>query len=86
MEPVESHRGRAARQIAGHWPDFAVTLLDGRRVVGQHRDGEWAIYVYAYADDDWLLGYGTDRARPRALEDAGLSGDDAGEVLGRAGI
>jgi hypothetical protein len=30
--------------------------------------------------------YGTDRTRPRALEQAGLSGDDAGEVLGRAGI
>jgi hypothetical protein len=34
-----------------------------------------------------LIGYGTARTRPHALdEQAGLSSEDAGEVLGRAGI
>jgi hypothetical protein len=43
-------------------------------------------YVYAGDGDGRLLGYGTARTRPYALEHAGLSGEDAGEVLGRAGI
>lgn len=62
--------------------DFAATLSDGRRVVGHDRDGEWSVYVYA--DDGRLLGYGTGSARLHALEQAGLSGDQAGEVLGRS--
>ena len=66
--------------------DFAVTLSDGRRVVGHERDSEWWIYVYAPDAEGRLLGHGTARTRPCALEHAGLSGDDAGEVLGRAGI
>ena len=44
------------------------------------------MYVYAGEDDDRLLGCGTASTRPYALEHAGLSGKDAGEVLGRAGI
>ena len=72
--------------ITGPLRDFAITLSDGRRVVGRERDGEWSIYVYAGDSDDRLLGYGIARTRPHALEHAGLSGEDAGEVLGRAGI
>ena len=34
----------------------------------------------------WPIGYGSARTRPHALEQAGLSSEDAGEVLGRAGI
>jgi hypothetical protein len=66
--------------------DFATTLRDGRRVIGRENAGEWAVYVYPPGDGGRLLGYGTGRTRPSALEEAGLSGDDAGEVLGRAGI
>jgi hypothetical protein len=66
--------------------DFAVTLLDGRRVVGHDRGGEWSMYVYAGEGDDRLLSCGIASTRPYALEHAGLSGEDAGEVLGRAGI
>ena len=44
------------------------------------------MYVYAGEGDDRLLGSGIASTRPYALEDAGLSGEDAGEVLGRAGI
>ena len=64
--------------------DFAVTLLDGRQVVGHARRGGWSMSVYA--GDGRLLGSGSGRTRPYALEQAGLSGEDAGEVLGRAGI
>ena len=70
--------------IAGPVHDFAVTLSDGRRVVGHHRDREWTAYVYGV--DGRLLGYGSADTRLRALEQAGLSGDHAGEVLGRSGI
>ena len=72
--------------MPGPLRDFAVTLSDGRRVVGHNQDGEWSIYVYADDGDRRLVGYGTARTRPHALEHAGLSGQDAGEVLGRAGI
>jgi hypothetical protein len=72
--------------MAGPVHDFAVTLSDGRRVVGHDRDREWSVYVYVYADDGRLLGYGSASTRLRALEQAGLSGDHAGEVLGRSGI
>ena len=73
-------------EMPGPLRDFAVTLSDGRRVVGHDRDGEWSIYVYAGDGDRRLLGYGIARTRLDALEHAGLSGEDAGEVLGRAGI
>jgi hypothetical protein len=66
--------------------DFAVTLSDGRRVVGHARGGEWSMFVYAGEGDDRLLGCGIAATRPYALEHAGLSREDAGEVLGRAGI
>jgi hypothetical protein len=36
--------------------------------------------------DGRLLGYGSAHTRPDALEHAGLTGGDAGEVLGRAGV
>jgi hypothetical protein len=75
---------RPAREFVGARPDFAATLYDGRRVVGRRRDGQWTICVYA--GDDRLLGCATARTRLSALQDAGLSGDDAGEVLGRVGI
>jgi hypothetical protein len=35
--------------------------------------------------DGPLLGYGSANTLPGALTQAGLSGDDAGETLGRAG-
>jgi hypothetical protein len=66
--------------------DFAITLSDGRRVVGHDHDGEWSISVYASDQEARLIGYGSARTRPHALEQAGLSSEDAGEVLGRAGI
>jgi hypothetical protein len=86
MEPVEIRPARPAPESAAARPDFATTLRDGRRVVGRHCDGNWTIHVYSSDRDDRLLGYGTARTRPRALEQAGLSGDDAGEVLGRTGV
>jgi hypothetical protein len=70
--------------IAGPVRDFAVTLSDGRRVVAHNRDREWSVFVYG--EDGRLLGYGTADTRLPALEQAGLSGDHAGEVLGRSGI
>jgi hypothetical protein len=68
--------------------DFAVTLLDGRRVIGrQHEQGEgWSIYVYAADSEGSILGYASAITRTDALREAGLSGEDAGEALGRAGI
>jgi hypothetical protein len=79
-------RGRPPREIAGPRQDFAVTLSDGRRVVGRALEGDWSVYVYASDGGGRLLGYSNGRTRPLALEQAGLSGDDAGEALGRAGI
>ena len=64
--------------------DFAVTLIDGRRVIGQLLESRW--YVYVYGGDGRLLGYGAAATRPLALQRAGLSSDDAGEALGRRGI
>ena len=66
--------------------DFAVTLSDGRRVIGHDRDGKWSIYVYAPDSDGRLLAFESAAMRLQALERAGLCSDDAGEVLGRAGI
>jgi hypothetical protein len=68
--------------------DFAVTLLDGRRVVGRRTDpGEgWAIHVYPPNGEGPILGYSSAATLADALREAGLSGDDAGETLGRAGI
>jgi hypothetical protein len=68
--------------------DFVVTLLDGPRVIGrQHEQGEgWSIYVYLPYSGGPILGYASASTRTDALREAGLSGDDAGETLGRAGI
>ena len=73
-------------EMTGPLRDFAVTLSDGRRVLGRDRDGEWLIYVYAPDSNGRLLASGSAPTRLHALEQAGLCGDDAGEVLGRAGI
>ena len=83
-ERVQDLRPDPVIAIAGPVHDFAMTLADGRRVVGHDRDREWSVYVYG--DDGRLLGYGSASTRLRALEQAGLSGDHAGEVLGRSGI
>jgi len=64
--------------------DFAVSLSCGMRVVGHDRSGEWSVTVYA--GDGRLLGSGRAGTRLNALVQAGLSSDDAGEVLGRSGI
>ncbi len=64
--------------------DFAVTLSDGRRVVGNDRDREWSVHVYG--DDGRVIGHASAGTRLLALEQAGLSSDHAGEVLGRSGI
>jgi hypothetical protein len=71
---------------AGPVRDFAVTLSDGRRIIGRDRDGEWSIYVYAPDSDGRLLAFERAATRLQALAQAGLCSDDAGEVLGRAGI
>jgi hypothetical protein len=85
--------GAMSVENAGWWPDhdvggpthdFAVTLLCGLRVIGDDRAGDWSVTVYA--EDGRLLGCGSAPTRLRALEQAGLSSDDAGEVLGRSGI
>jgi len=64
--------------------EFAVTLSDGRRVLGRDRNGVWSVYVYG--GDRRLLGHGSASTRLGALAHAGLSSDHAGEVLGRSGI
>ena len=69
---------------AGSRRDFAVTLSDGLRVVGYDRGGEWLVHVYQ--PDGRLVGHAAAGTRLQALTQAGLSGDAAGEVLGRAGI
>jgi hypothetical protein len=66
--------------------DFATTLHDGRRVIGRCEGSEWSIYVYSPGGRSRLLGYGIAATRPDALQRAGLTGEDAGEVLGRIGI
>ena len=73
-------------EMPGPIRDFAITLSDGRRVVGHDHDGEWSIYVYAGHGEGRLLGYGSAHTRPDALQHAGVTGGDAGEVLGRAGV
>ena len=83
-EPVRDLPRDPVIDLAGPVRDFAVTLSDGRRVVGNDRDGDWSVYVYG--DDGRLLGYGAAATRLNALEHAGLSGEHAGEVLGRSGI
>ena len=70
--------------VAGPVRDFAVTLSDGHRVVGYDRGGEWLVHVYQ--PDGRLVGHAAAGTRLQALTQAGLSGDAAGEVLGRAGI
>ena len=68
--------------------DLAVTLLDGRRVVGHQREkGEdWLVSVYPPDSEGPMLGNASASTRTNPLREAGLSGDDIGEVLGRAGI
>ena len=73
-------------ETTGPVRDFAVTMSDGRRVIGRDRDGEWSIYVYAPDSDGRLPVFGRAGTRLQALEQAGLCSDDAGEVLGRGGI
>jgi hypothetical protein len=70
--------------MGGPIHDFAVTLSCGMRVVGHDRAGDWSVTIYA--GDGRLLAYGSAPTRLHALEQAGLSSDDAGEVLGRSGI
>ncbi len=83
MEPRET---RPQRSMGATRRDFAATLRDGRRVIGRRQDdGDWSIYVYPPGEGGRLLGYGTARTRPGALEDAGLSAAAAAEVLGRTG-
>jgi hypothetical protein len=66
--------------------DFATTLRDGRRVIGRREGNEWSIHVYSPDRQSRLLGYGVAATRPDALERAGVTGEDAAEVLGRIGI
>ena len=66
--------------------DFATTLHDGRRVIGRREGSEWSIYVYSPGGQSRLLAYGIAATRADALQRAGLTGEDAGEVLGRIGI
>ena len=61
-------------------------LTAARRIVGQALDGDWLVYVYASGANGRLLGSGRAPTCPLALQRAGLSGDDAGEALGGAGI
>ena len=72
--------------MSGPLRDFAVTLSDGRRILGRDRDGQWSIYVYAPHSDGRLLASASAPTRLHALEQAGLCGDHAGELLGRVGI
>ena len=66
--------------------DFATTLRDGRRVVGRHDGKDWSVRLYSPGEPARLVGYGVAATRLAALEDAGVSGELAGEVLGRIGI
>jgi hypothetical protein len=88
VRPGESRNAGGECRLVASRRDFAVTLLDGRRVVSRHHGdggGEWSVYVYSPAPDAPILGYGTASTLPGAFQRAGLSGDDAGEALGRAG-
>ena len=88
-QPVQSEAPTDALSVGstiGTDQDFATTLRDGRRVIGRREGSEWSIHVYSSARQSRLLGYGVAATRPDALERAGLSGEDAGEVLGRIGI
>lgn len=86
MEPAEIRAALPAPESAAARPDFAATLRDGRRVVGRRCDGDWTIHVYSSDRANRLLGYGSARTRRCALEQAGLAGDEVGELLGRAGV
>jgi hypothetical protein len=62
VRPGERRDAGGERRLIASRRDFAVTLLDGRRVVGRrHGDGggQWSVYVYLPAPDAPLLGYGT---------------------------
>jgi hypothetical protein len=77
---------RTVRSTTVSSKDFATTLHDRRRVIGRHDRRAWSVHVYSSHDLARLLGYGTAPTRPAALQAAGLSGEDAGEVLGRIGV
>ena len=66
--------------------DFATTLPRRAPRDRPPRRQEWSIYVYSPSGQSRLLGYGIAATRPDALQRAGLTGEDAGEVLGRIGI
>jgi hypothetical protein len=66
--------------------EFTTTLTDGRRVVGRYRADCWFVRVYSAGQPAQVFGFGAGATRPVALARAGLSGVDAGEVLGRIGI
>ena len=91
-DPAEPRQSEASTDVfsvgstIGTDQDFATTLRDGRRVIGRREGNEWTIHVYSPARQSRLLGYGVAATRPDALERAGLTGEDAGEVLGRIGI
>jgi hypothetical protein len=83
---IPSPPGRAVGSTTVTDQDFATTLRDGRRVIGRREGSEWSIHVYSPDRQSRLLGYGVAATRPDALERAGLTGEDAGEVLGRIGF
>ncbi len=84
-EGVREHSLRdSVMGTAGPVRDFAVTLSGGLKVVGYDRGGEWLVQVYDR--DGRLSGHAVAGIRLQAMRQAGLSGDEAGEVLGRAGI
>ena len=72
-------------EMTGPLRDFAARSRTADASLGRDRDGEWLIYVYTPDSNGRLLASGSAPTRLHALEQAGLCGDDAGEVLGRAG-
>jgi hypothetical protein len=83
-EAIHNRARDPVTHTAGPIHEFSVTLSCGVRVVGHDRSGDWSVTIFA--GDGRLLGCGSAGTRLHALEQAGLSSDDAGEVLGRAGI
>jgi hypothetical protein len=73
-------------EMPGPLRDFAITLSNGRRVIGHDHDGDWSISVYAGDQEARLIGYGSARTAHTHSSKPACPGEDAGEVLGRAGI
>jgi hypothetical protein len=65
---------------------FATTVHDGRRVIGRREGSEWSITCTRRAGNPVSSATGMAATRLDALQRAGLTSDDAGEVLGRIGI